>query len=66
MILCYQYDKRPDRISPRGRLAEEENLERKHESARQAEDPPEPDPGERESALGAALLRIGASLDFDT
>ena len=28
--------------------------------------PPDPDPAERDSALGAAILRIGASLDLDT
>ena len=38
--------------------------------ARQAKAPPapapDPDPAERESALGSAILRIGASLDLDT
>ena len=39
------------------------------ETARDAEDPPEPlggDAASREAALTAAILRIGASLDLDT
>ena len=36
------------------------------EATPEAESPPEPDPGKCASALGAAILRIGASLDLDT
>ena len=70
MVLCNEYAHQPNGICRAAGTGKDWTLSEGDETARQAgappEPPPDPDPAERDSALGAAILRIGASLDLDT
>ena len=65
IVLCFKYERQPNRICHEVGTGRGWSLSESDKTARQAEAPLEPDPAERESALGAAILRICASLDLD-